>query len=83
MTPTAQTLASEEKRLITKALIKTKGNITEAYKINVPCGLFMTYKTYLTKINTVHNIDVKAIKENFKQKPRDKRSIANIDYEQK
>jgi hypothetical protein len=83
MTSTAQTLASEEKRLITKALIKTKGNITEAYKINVPCGLFMTYKTYLTKINTVHNIDVKAIKENFKPKPRDKRLIANIDYEQK
>lgn len=71
MDTASQTLAYQEKKLIIRALIKTKGNVTEAYKINVPCGLFITYKTYLNKINNVYKINVKKIKENFKSKPRD------------
>lgn len=56
------TLEQQERILIVKALIRTSGNITEAYKINVPCGFFMTYRTYQHKIKHVHKIDTKELK---------------------
>lgn len=57
-----------EKILITKALIKSKGSVSKAYKINVPCGFYMTYKTYLYRINFLHKIDVNQIKNNTNKK---------------
>ena len=41
------------------ALIKTNGNVTKAYELNVPDGFYMTYKTYLHKINNVYKIKKK------------------------
>ena len=55
-------LAFHEKRLMEKALLKTKGNVAKAYLLNVPKGNFMTYKTYLYKINHIHKIDKKQLK---------------------
>jgi len=52
-------LAYHEKRLIELALQKTKGNVTLAYHLNVPNGFYMTYKTYLHKINHVYNLNKK------------------------
>lgn len=57
-------LAFHEKRLMTKALTITKGNVAKAYAINVPDGFYMTYKTYLYKINHVHKINKKQPDEN-------------------
>lgn len=50
-------LAYHEKRLIEKALLRTNGNVTKAYKLNVPKSNYMTYKTYLYKINHVYKIN--------------------------
>jgi hypothetical protein len=55
-------LAYHEKRLITLALIKTNGNVTKAYQLNVPKVNYMSYRTYLYKINHVYKIDKKQIK---------------------
>lgn len=55
-------LAFHEKRLIEKALLKTKGNVAKAYLLNVPKENYMTYKTYLYKINHVYKIEKKQLK---------------------
>lgn len=68
MNPETLNLNFNEKILITKALIKCKGNVSKAYKINVPCGFYMTYKTYLYKINFLHKIDVDQIKKKTNHK---------------
>lgn len=68
MTPETLNLAFHEKRLITKALIKAKGNPAQAYKINVPCGYYISYRTYLRKIYDLYKIDIKGIKNNTNKK---------------
>jgi hypothetical protein len=50
-------LAYHERLLIEKALLRTNGNVTKAYQLNVPKGNYMTYKTYLYKINHVYRIN--------------------------
>lgn len=49
-------LAYHERRLIAIALKRTGGNVTKAYELNVPGGHYMTYKTYLYKINFVYRL---------------------------
>lgn len=43
-------LAYHEKRLIVLALRRTAGNVTEAYRLNVPCGKFMSERTYYGRL---------------------------------
>lgn len=64
MAPENLNLAFHEKRLIEKALLKTNGNVTKAYGLNVPKGNYMSYRTYLYKINHVYKIDKKKTNEN-------------------
>lgn len=64
MAPENLNLAFHEKRLIEKALLKTNGNVTKAYRLNVPKGNYMSYRTYLYKINHVYKIDKKKTNEN-------------------
>lgn len=54
-------LAFNEKRLMVLALIRSKGNVGEAYKINVPCGKFMSKRTYFNRLKE-HNIKCKDYK---------------------
>jgi hypothetical protein len=57
---TTLNLAYHERRLIMIALKKTNGNVTKAYELNVPNGYFMTYRTYLHKINHVYKLQKKS-----------------------
>lgn len=55
-------LAHLERTLIEKALILAKGNVTVAYEINVPNKNYMSYRTYLDKINHKYKINKKCLK---------------------
>jgi len=60
------TLSEQEKRLMIKALIIARGSITKAYAINVPCGYFMTYRTYQNKVKNVYRINREDLKKETK-----------------
>jgi hypothetical protein len=49
-------LAYHEKRLIELALKKANGNVAKAYELNVPKKNYMTYRTYLYKVNHVYKL---------------------------
>jgi hypothetical protein len=53
-------LAYHEKRLIELALKITNGNVTKAYELNVPKKNYMSYRTYLYKINHVYKLETKS-----------------------
>lgn len=51
-------LAFHEKRLIELALKITNGNVAKAYELNVPKKNYMTYKTYLYKVNHIYKLKI-------------------------